>query len=115
MLVDWANPTLAQVLNDTTDFETDDAVIELSDGNQWVYFVIETTLPVPHPIHLHGHDFFILAQGTGWHTSEGFALQFLERSSEIADISTSSYVSDVCDGWSTFQSESSIEQEDSGV
>ncbi|KAF5560743.1 laccase precursor [Fusarium phyllophilum] len=161
MLVDWANPTLAQVLNDTTDFETDDAVIELSEGNQWVYFVIETTLPVPHPIHLHGHDFFILAQGTGtysssitlntdnpprrdtamlpasgylvmawetdnpgvwlchchigWHTSEGFALQFLERSSEIASISTSSYVSDVCDSWSTFQSESSIEQEDSGV
>ncbi|KAF4953574.1 hypothetical protein FGADI_5910 [Fusarium gaditjirri] len=50
----------------------------------------------------------------GWHTSEGFALQFLERSSEIANISTSSYVSDACDGWSSFQSESSIEQEDSG-
>lgn len=23
--------------------------------------VIETAIPVPHPIHLHGHDFFILA------------------------------------------------------
>jgi FtsP/CotA-like multicopper oxidase with cupredoxin domain len=69
MMVDWANPTLAQVLNGSTDYETDDAVIELSEANQWVYFVIETTLPVPHPIHLHGHDFFILAQGTGTYSS----------------------------------------------
>ncbi|UZP36623.1 hypothetical protein NXS19_004439 [Fusarium pseudograminearum] len=161
MLMDWANPTLAQIMNGTTEFETDDAVIELSEASQWVYFVIETTLAVPHPIHLHGHDFSILAQGTGsysssvtlntsnpprrdtamlpgngylvmawetdnpgvwlchchigWHTSEGFALQFIERASEIPDITTSSYVSDVCDSWTTFQSENSIEQEDSGV
>ncbi|KAG5659112.1 hypothetical protein KAF25_000314 [Fusarium avenaceum] len=161
MLVDWADPTLAQVLNGSTDYETDDAVIELSEANKWVYFVVETTLPVPHPIHLHGHDFFILAQDTGtysssvtlntsnpprrdtamlpangylvmawetdnpgvwlchchigWHTSEGFALQFVERADEIAGISESSYVSDVCDSWDTFQGVSSIEQEDSGV
>lgn len=51
----------------------------------------------------------------GWHTSEGFALQFIERASEIPDITTSSYVSDVCDAWTTFQSENLIEQEDSGV
>lgn len=29
------------------------------------YLVIETTLAVTHPIHLHGHDFFVLAQDTG--------------------------------------------------
>lgn len=69
MLVDWADPTLAQVLNGSTDYETDDAVIELSEANKWVYFVVETTLPVPHPIHLHGHDFFILAQDTGTYSS----------------------------------------------
>ncbi|KAF5228814.1 hypothetical protein FAUST_10788 [Fusarium austroamericanum] len=161
MLMDWRNPTLAQVLNGTTDFESESAVIELSEANQWVYFVIETALGVPHPIHLHGHDYFILAQGTGsyssnvtlntsnpprrdtailpgngylvmawetdnpgtwlchchigWHASEGFALQFVERASEIPDITTSSYVSDVCDAWTAFQGEYSIEQEDSGI
>ena len=55
-------------------------------------------------------------QSLGWHTSEGFALQFIERASEIPDITTSSYVSDICDAWTTFQEgENSIEQEDSGV
>jgi FtsP/CotA-like multicopper oxidase with cupredoxin domain len=178
MVMDWKNPTLAQVMNGTTDFETENAVIELSEPNKWVYFVIETGLGVPHPIHLHGHDYFILAQGTGaysssvtlntnnpprrdtailpgngylvmawetdnpgvwlchchigkfndswdishlakhsigWHASEGFALQFVERASEIPDITTSSYVSDVCDSWTSFQNEYSIEQEDSGI
>ena len=65
MLVDWASPTLQMVMNEQTDFETDDAVIKLSTANQWVYLAIDTTLAITHPIHLHGHDVFILAQGTG--------------------------------------------------
>ncbi|GJC85538.1 laccase-2 [Colletotrichum liriopes] len=161
MLVDWANPTLESIVNGTTSWETDDAVIELSEANQWVYFVVETTLGVPHPIHLHGHDFFVLAQGSGtysssvtlntsnpprrdtamlpasgylvmawetdnpgawlmhchigWHTSEGFSMQFIERYSEIAAITDNTTLTDTCSNWTTFQEENEIEQEDSGV
>ncbi|GKT66437.1 multicopper oxidase [Colletotrichum tofieldiae] len=161
MLVDWANPTLESIVNGTTSWETDDAVIELSEANQWVYFVVETTLGVPHPIHLHGHDFFVLAQGSGtysssitlntsnpprrdtamlpasgylvmawetdnpgawlmhchigWHTSEGFSMQFIERYSEIAAITDNTTLTDTCSTWTTFQEENEIEQEDSGV
>ncbi|KAF0315312.1 Laccase [Colletotrichum sp. SAR11_59] len=161
MLVDWADPTLLQIVNGTTSWETDDAVIELSEANKWIYFVIETTLAVPHPIHLHGHDFFILAQGSGtysssvslnttnpprrdtamlpssgylvmafetdnpgawlmhchigWHTSEGFSMQFVERLDEITALTDSTTVQDICTNWSSFQEEYSIEQEDSGV
>ncbi|KAI8261579.1 Laccase-2 [Colletotrichum sp. SAR 10_77] len=161
MLVDWADPTLLQIVNGTTSWETDDAVIELSEANKWIYFVIETTLAVPHPIHLHGHDFFILAQGSGtysssvslnttnpprrdtamlpssgylvmafetdnpgawlmhchigWHTSEGFSMQFVERYDEISALTNSTTLENVCTNWSTFQEEYSIEQEDSGV
>jgi hypothetical protein len=161
LLTDWAAPTLLQVLNGNDTFETNDAVIHLDEGNEWFYLVIETTLAVTHPIHLHGHDFYILAQGTGtysssvslnldnpprrdvamlppsgylvmafetdnpgvwllhchigWHTSEGFALQFVERFSEIAGTMESSYVSDQCDAWATFQAANVIEQEDSGI
>ncbi|KAH8680201.1 Cupredoxin [Ilyonectria robusta] len=161
MLVDWENPTLQSVANGTTDFETQDAVIQLEDANEWVYFVVETTMAVPHPIHLHGHDFFILAQGTGtysssvtlntsnpprrdtamlpasgylvmawetdnpgvwlmhchigWHTSEGFAVQFIERQSEIPSMVNNTTMSDICDAWETFQAENEVEQEDSGV
>lgn len=161
MLVDWANPTLQMVINEQTDFEDDDAVIELTTANEWVYLVIDTTLAIDHPIHLHGHDVFVLAQGTGtyddsvalnldnpprrdttmlpasgylvlawetdnpgvwlmhchigWHVSEGFALQFIERYDEIAAISDSASMDDTCSAWSTFQSTNSILQEDSGV
>lgn len=65
MVVDWASPTLLQLLDGNTTFATSNAVIELPDADEWVYIVIQTTLGVPHPIHLHGHDFFVLAQGSG--------------------------------------------------
>ncbi|KAK1961680.1 multicopper oxidase [Colletotrichum sublineola] len=161
MVVDWAHPTIESVMGGSTSWEEDDAVIELNEANQWVYFVVQTNLPVPHPIHLHGHDFFVLAQGTGtytssvalntanpprrdtamlpasgylvmawetdnpgvwlmhchigWHTSEGFSMQFVERYSEIAAITDNSTMTDTCSAWTTFQEKYNIEQEDSGV
>jgi Multicopper oxidase len=33
---------------------------ELPDANKWVYWVIQNDTPVPHPIHLHGHNFYRL-------------------------------------------------------
>jgi hypothetical protein len=34
-------------------------------GKNWVYIVIESLLPLPHPIHLHGHDSYVVARGGG--------------------------------------------------
>ena len=160
-VVDWADPTLEKILSGNASFSTSNAVIELPDANVWTYMVIETTLPVPPPIHLHGHDFSVLAQGSGtyndsislnlsnpprrdtamlpasgylvlafetdnpgawlmhchigWHTSEGFALQFLERRSEIAALTDSTRLSNNCANWTSFTGEDSIVQDDSGV
>ncbi|KAL5394054.1 hypothetical protein PMIN02_005306 [Paraphaeosphaeria minitans] len=61
MLVEWANPSLLQISEGNTNFESQENVYKLDNAKEWVYFVIETALVVPHPIHLHGHDFFILA------------------------------------------------------
>ncbi|KAH7083608.1 laccase-1 precursor [Paraphoma chrysanthemicola] len=161
MVAEWANPTLLQVLNGNTTYATSNAVIELPTANEWIYIVIETTLAVPHPIHLHGHDFFILAQGSGtysadtvltldnpprrdtailpasgylvmafetdnpgawlmhchigWHVSEGFALQFIERYDEIAALTDSDRLTSGCETWETYEHTYAIEQEDSGV
>jgi hypothetical protein len=161
MVTDWADPTLLQVSEGTTSWNTSNAIIELPTANQWVYIVIQTTFAVPHPIHLHGHDFVILAQGSGtysssvtlnldnpprrdtamlpasgylalafetdnpgawlmhchigWHTSEGFALQFIERYDEIASLLDTTTLNSNCDAWDTYASSSSIEQDDSGV
>jgi FtsP/CotA-like multicopper oxidase with cupredoxin domain len=68
MIVDRGNPTLLQVYNDDMSFSNSSNVITLPQ-DQWAYIVIETSDDVTHPIHLHGHDFYILAQGNGTYNS----------------------------------------------
>ncbi|KAM0724314.1 hypothetical protein Q7P37_000196 [Cladosporium fusiforme] len=163
-LSEWENPTAQQVLSDpdSTSFTNSSAVIQLPNADEWYYLIIETGLAVPHPIHLHGHDFFQLASGSGsyssadatlqttnpprrdtamlpasgylvmafktdnpgawlchchiaWHTSEGFALQFVERQSEISALYDSSTMDATCDAWDSYVSSDGIVQEDSGV
>lgn len=59
-----------RVYNNQSTFTNSSGVIELPGKNEWVYLVINTTISVTHPIHLHGHDFSVLAQGTGlWNGS----------------------------------------------
>ncbi len=160
--VEWDDPTLLQVLEDSTNFTTSSHIVELDTANEMVYFIITTTQAVPHPIHLHGHDFYVLAQGSGtysdttvtltltnpprrdvamlpssgylvigfqtdnpgawlmhchigWHTSEGFALQLLERQSEIAGITDYDALNSTCAAWSTYATAESIVEDDSGV
>jgi hypothetical protein len=74
----WGDPSLRLigVDNDTTgdNFPPSFAPIFLDfDTGEWVYFLIlglysqedtpRTPINITHPIHLHGHDFVILAQG----------------------------------------------------
>ncbi|KAI0021355.1 multicopper oxidase [Xylariomycetidae sp. FL0641] len=163
MLLAWADPTLRQVVVEgATTFEADDAVIRLDAAGAWVYLAITTDMSVAHPIHLHGHDFWVLAQGTGtdydaadfdlanparrdtamlpasghlvlafaadnpgawlmhchigWHTNEGFALQFVERLGEIAATVDADALAAGCDAWESFAAANAdVEQEDSGV
>jgi FtsP/CotA-like multicopper oxidase with cupredoxin domain len=159
MQVYWEDPTLLQILNGDDSFENSSAVIELPNANEWVYMIVNTTIPVSHPIHLHGHDFFILAQGTnpwdgkyqtsnpprrdtavlpgngylvmawetdnpgawlmhchiGWHTTEGFALQFVERIDEIRENVDRDFVVNACNTWNGYGEEYGVEQYDSGV
>jgi hypothetical protein len=51
----------------------------------------------------------------GWHTSEGFAMQFVERMDEIATITNQEALSNNCNAWTSHSEEFSIEQDDSGV
>ncbi|KAJ5894471.1 hypothetical protein N7495_006162 [Penicillium taxi] len=68
--VSWENPTLGKIYNHEKNFTNTSGVIELPFKNKWVYLLINTTFEVTHPIHLHGHDFSILAQGNGiWNGS----------------------------------------------
>ncbi|KAF7856337.1 hypothetical protein EAF04_009865 [Stromatinia cepivora] len=159
-LTEWEDPTVLMVEKGITTFTTANNLIELPNANEWVYLIIHSTLPVPHPIHLHGHDFFVVSQQAalydpatavstynlnnpprrdvaflpgggylvlafetdnpgawlahchiGWHTSQGFAMQFLERASEIPGILDSGSLQGTCDQWNGHP----VHQEDSGV
>ncbi|KAK8093159.1 multicopper oxidase [Apiospora kogelbergensis] len=152
MVVEWVDPTILKVYNNETSFVDSNGVIEIDD-EEWVYLAIQTTLAVPHPIHLHGHDYYVLAQGSGtynssttlnlanppggtppcflrptdnpgawlmhchigWHTSEGFALQFVERRSEMLDLIDYNLLNSTCAAWETYTDSVSVVQDDSGV
>lgn len=53
-----------------TDFSISTNVIKLPTANVWTYWVITQgggvpfDVQIPHPIHLHGHDFYVLGAGS---------------------------------------------------
>nr|ABM21603.1 laccase 2 [Sclerotinia minor] len=67
LVLDWTNPTTLQVFRNESIFPTDYNVVPISKeitNSDWVVYVIEdlTTAGTWHPMHLHGHDFFIVGQ-----------------------------------------------------
>jgi len=44
-------------------------LVDLPTANQMIYLIIETPIPLGHPVHLHGHDFWVLAAGSGSYSS----------------------------------------------
>lgn len=79
----WTQPTLRSMYNSNQNQRTalnqssNSCVDDLSFPHNniliprpetWVLIIIESTLPISHPIHLHGHDFLILSQGLGPYT-----------------------------------------------
>ena len=49
----WADPTLSQIYNNDTSFNSSGHVISLPNANEWTYIMIQTAAPVSHPVHLH--------------------------------------------------------------
>ncbi|KAG9787986.1 Laccase [Exophiala dermatitidis] len=67
--VPWNKPTLQYVLDSNTTYPPNMNLISLPNANAWSYWVIQAVAtigpPIPHPIHLHGHDFYVLGADTG--------------------------------------------------
>ncbi|CAK7225233.1 hypothetical protein SCUCBS95973_005793 [Sporothrix curviconia] len=68
--VAWDQPVL-QMLDDAYShgsssnlpaFNASENVIVLDEQAEWSFWLIQNESPVPHPMHLHGHDFLILGQ-----------------------------------------------------
>ncbi|KAI1324925.1 multicopper oxidase [Xylariaceae sp. FL0255] len=62
--VDYNTPTLLQVKNKNFQFAPDQNVINFGQ-NTSVRFVVNNLTPAPHPMHAHGMNMYILAEGPG--------------------------------------------------
>jgi len=72
MNADWEQPTLQYLMNGNTNYTARMNVYDAASEGNWNYWVVQMGAdapPVPHPIHLHGHDFFVLGQGSGTFSS----------------------------------------------
>ncbi|KAF7190033.1 Laccase-1, partial [Pseudocercospora fuligena] len=66
----WGDPTLSGILkNGTVPNYSGNLAITVPNLKEWVYVIVDSPVPLPHPIHLHGHDVFVLAQGKGLYNS----------------------------------------------
>lgn len=50
-----------------------------------------------------------------WHTSEGLAVQVLERESEIGALIDADVMNSTCAAWDAYTAEDDIIQDDSGI
>jgi len=51
----------------------------------------------------------------GWHTEDGFALEFVELYDEIAALYNQTELEDDCKAWNTWQSADGLVEDDSGI
>lgn len=67
LTIDWADPTLMDIYKGDLNFPSDSNVATIDKADQWVYWVIQDLglVDAYHPMHLHGHDFYVLAQSKG--------------------------------------------------
>ncbi|KAI2623780.1 multicopper oxidase [Xylaria nigripes] len=161
-LSEWGQPTLEKILTPGSVYKPEENIVTVNETNEWTYLIVESQLGFPHPIHMHGHDFYIVGQGKsnftdvsqlnlvrpprrdvamlpangylamafmndnpgvwlvhchiGWHTSQGLALQIVERSSDISSaVRDKVALNQTCTAWNNYQSSVKLEQDDSGI
>lgn len=91
MNVEWDKPTIQYVMEKNTSYPEYADIIEIpsSQANQWTFWLIQSLQtanqappvsiaapPPPHPIHLHGSDFFVLGSGPGSYDGSTTGLNF---------------------------------------
>ena len=73
LIVNWSDPTILDVYyNSNATFAPESNVVVVDKSDEWIYWIVQdlSVIGVFHTMHLHGHDFYVLAQGTGVYVPE---------------------------------------------
>lgn len=62
MNITWDEPTLEYVAKGNHNFPARYNLFQVPQSNEWSFWVIGNPIPAPHPMHLHGHDFYVLGR-----------------------------------------------------
>ncbi|KAK4450874.1 multicopper oxidase [Podospora aff. communis PSN243] len=88
----WDYPTVQQILEGNTTYDPRQQLIHVDGKKEWIYALIRTD-GTTHPIHLHGHDFFILGQSDQEFNPDTFVPQTTNPPRrDVAMITGSGYV-----------------------
>jgi len=62
--VDWNKPIADYVMQGNTSYPRSENIVEVTTKDTWMFWLIENdkTFGIPHPFHLHGHDFLLLGR-----------------------------------------------------
>jgi FtsP/CotA-like multicopper oxidase with cupredoxin domain len=63
--IDWNHPILEYVAKGNTSYPPKANIIEVPTANVWTFWIVQNGFVLPHPVHLHGHDFLVLGTGSG--------------------------------------------------
>lgn len=66
--IDFNDPSLLGLADGLSDFtDSENVYVSTAPSGTWLYLIVQdlTVVDAYHPMHLHGHDFYILAQGNG--------------------------------------------------
>lgn len=63
--VSWDKPVFQYILDGNTNYPRSENLVFADKKNEWAYWVVQNGGGLPHPMHLHGHDYLILGKGTG--------------------------------------------------
>ncbi|KAH8818025.1 laccase precursor [Hyaloscypha sp. PMI_1271] len=82
LYLNWSNPTTLRIFNDEPIWPTDYNVVpidQVDSSDEWAVYVIQDSsgIGLNHPIHLHGHDFWIIGQATGIFSVDTSALNLI--------------------------------------
>ncbi|KAK0631038.1 Cupredoxin [Bombardia bombarda] len=65
IVAEWDHPVLEYILEGNTTFPARINLVDVPTADIWTFWVIQNDFVLPHPIHLHGHDFLTLGIGSG--------------------------------------------------